>query len=103
MIPLLDALQLQEEKQQQSKVKKQKTPQQREQQWRKNQEKRQRNEDLSKLPPFTSNQPHQIIFINYMTAYFVLIRLIERAINTTWFSIDTETDDITRQPALTLR
>ena len=100
LMPLLDALALQERKQNNEKKKKQKTLQQRQQQWKRNQDKRERNQQLSRLPTFTSDQPYKVIFINYMTAYFVILRLIERARKTKYFSIDTETDDITRKPAL---
>jgi len=69
-------------------------------QWQKNQNKRLRNQKLSTLPTFQSDKPYQVIFINYMTAYFVLLQLIERADKTFYFAMDTETDDISKQPAL---
>ncbi|CAF0800657.1 unnamed protein product [Adineta steineri] len=89
-----DSLRLQENR------KKQKTVQQKQRQWRQNQRKQQLNKDLNNLPKFTSNQSNELIFINYMTAFFVLLNLIERAPTTKYFTIDSETDDIAGRPAL---
>ncbi|CAF3586434.1 unnamed protein product, partial [Adineta steineri] len=94
LMSLLDSLRLPEGR------KKHKTLQQKQRQWRKNQQRHQLNKDLSSLPKFTLDQPYDIIFINYMTAFFVLLDLIERVRRTKYFTIDTETDDYSKKPAL---
>ena len=85
-LPLLDSLAFEENLHK-------KTLQQRQRQWEKNQQ-------LSALPVFTSDQSYKVTFINYKTPFFALIRLIERAKQTSLFAIDTETDDTFKQPAL---
>ncbi len=88
LLPLVDdALALEKERKRQN-------------QWQKNQKRHSRNQKLSRLPTFQADQPYEVIFINYMTAYFVLLRLIECAHKTRYFAIDTETDDISKEPAL---
>lgn len=59
-----------------------------------------RHQQLSVLPPFKSDQPYELFFINSMTAFFTLLRLIELAHRTLVFAIHTKTDDTSRQPAL---
>ncbi|CAF0800758.1 unnamed protein product [Adineta steineri] len=81
-------------------MEKQKTLQQKQRQWRQNQRKHHLNKKLNNLPKFTPGQSYEIIFINYMTAFFVLLNLIKRARTTKYFTIDTETDDISGRPAL---
>jgi hypothetical protein len=98
LMPLLDASNILERKQKN----KQKTLQQRQRLWERNQDKHLLNQQLrNTLPIFTSDKPYQIIFINYMTAFFfVILRLIERARKTRFFLMDTETDDYSRRPAI---
>lgn len=59
-----------------------------------------RHQQLRVLPAFTSDQPYELFFINSMTGFFTLLRLIQLANVTFTFAIDTETDDTSKQPAL---
>ncbi|CAF4048227.1 unnamed protein product [Adineta steineri] len=96
-VPLLNVLNVQERK----KKIKQKTSQQRYSNWQRNQNKRRVDQQLNDtLPIFTSHKPYQVFFINYMSSFFTILRLIECARQTTYFTIDTENDDRSHRPAL---
>ncbi|UJR29608.1 hypothetical protein I4U23_017156 [Adineta vaga] len=93
LMSLLDVLQ--------SSKKKSKTLQQRKRQWNHNKKKSQLNEELSRqLPIFSYKQTYELIFINSMSFFFGLIRLRELAHRTAYFTVDTEIDDFSKQPAL---
>lgn len=79
---------------------KQKTQAQRQRQWRHNQRKSALNQQLSHLPTFSIDQPYELIFINSLTGFFGILRLIELAQQTTSFTMDTELDGSSSRPAL---
>jgi hypothetical protein len=97
LMPLLDAMKVEEKH---KSKRKQKTQRQRERQWKQNEKKHLRNQELSQLPVFSMDQPYELTFINSKTAFFVLLHLIELARHTTCFTIDMEIDDFSQRPAL---
>jgi hypothetical protein len=65
-----------------------------------NERRRQVNMELSNLQTFTPLNDYQIYHINRATSTMLLPHLIESARKTTKFTVDTEHDYYTRQPAL---
>ena len=65
-----------------------------------NERQRQINMELSVLPTFTPLNDYQIYHINRATSPMLLSKLIELARKTTRFTIDTEQDYYTHEPAL---
>lgn len=67
---------------------------------RRSERQRQLNAQLSVLPIFTAVNDHQVYLINHSTSTMLMHRLIELAKQTVTFTVDTERDYYSHQPAL---
>lgn len=67
---------------------------------RRNERQRQLNAQLSVLPKFTAVNDHQVYLVNQSTSTSLMHHLIELAKQTVTFTVDTERDYYSHQPAL---